>query len=293
MKKSAMLLALFLFLSLSPTGYAVTPKITPAEVASPSAVATESAQVVKEPSDDLTVPTKEKGRLEKVLEGQRFGGWWGVNFLKIAIRNAVAQGVSPNTLVVLFLFPLVAALVAFSRQVLGISGFGIITPALLSVAFLSTGGAAGLVLLSFILIAGTISRMIIKKVRVPYLPKMAMIFWIVSMAIVGLLISSPKLALERLIGVGIFPILLFILLSETFIEAQITRSLKTAMIITAETVILALIAYRIMSAVLIQEFVLLNPELSVILILMADYLIGRYKGLRLMEVWKFRNMVKK
>lgn len=252
-----------------------------------------AAQVKEEPTIDLTVPTKEKGRLERVLDSQQLTGWWGLNFLKIAIRNAVAQGVSPNTMVVLFLFPLVAALVAFSRQIIGISGFGVIMPTLLSVAFLSTGGLAGMILLLFILGAATISRNLVKKVRIPYLPRMAMIFWIVSMAIMILLIGSPSLGLARLIGVGIFPILLFVLLSETFVESQITRSLSTSLLMTAETVILALIGYKIMSAPWVQEQVLLHPETWVILILLADYMIGRYKGLRLMEVWRFRELIKK
>ena len=246
-----------------------------------------------EKNEDLTVPTVEKGKLEKLIEKQSVDGWWGLNFLKIAIRRAVQEGVSPNTIVVLFLFPLVAALVAFSRQVVGVSGFGIITPALLSVAFLSTGGLAGLVLLVFILLVATISRVLMKRVKVPYLPKLAILIWIVSLAVMGLLMVSPRLGLDRLIGVGIFPILLFVLLAETFIEAQITRTLKTALLMTGETVVLALIAYEVMSASWVQTQVLLHPEMAVILILWIDYLIGRYQGLRLMEIWRFRKMVRK
>ena len=265
------------------------PKPTEAAVASISA----TPSLVPEKVVDLTVPTVEKGKLEKLIEQQPISGWWGLNFLKIAIRRAVNEGVSPNTIVVLFLFPLVAGLVAFSRQVVGVSGFGIITPALLSVAFLSTGGLAGIVLLIFILLVATLSRVVIKKIKVPYLPKLAMLIWIISMAVLGLLMMSPRLGLERLIGVGIFPILLFVMLAETFIEAQITRTLKTAALMTAETVVLALISYEIMGAFWVQREVLLHPEVAVISILVIDYLIGRYEGLRLLEIWRFRKMLKK
>ena len=111
------------------------------------------------------------------------------------------------------------------------------------------------------------------------------------MAVLLLLLMSPTIGLERLMSVGIFPIMLFVLLAETFIEAQITRSLSTSMWMTVETIILALIAYKVMSAPFIQSWVLLHPELSVILILGMDLLIGRYKGLRLSEVWRFRKIV--
>jgi hypothetical protein len=266
-----------------------------APIASPSSalVATVSAQKVEEKAVDLTAPRESGDRLTNLMKSQKVTGWWVGNSLKLAIRKAVAEGVSPNTLVLLFLFPLVAALVAFSRQVVGMSGFGMITPALLSVAFLSTGGLVGLLLLAFIMAAATLGRVIIKKVKIPYLPKLAVLIWLVSMAVLGLLLMSPMIGLTRLMSVGIFPIMLFVLLAETFIEAQITRNITTSMIMTLETVVLAFVAYKLMSAPWVQAQVLLNPEVSVITILFLDLLIGKYKGLRLLEVWRFRKLLKK
>ncbi|MFZ3068770.1 MAG: 7TM domain-containing protein [Microgenomates group bacterium] len=286
MKKVLMVLAIFLFFLFPVKSWAA-----PLEDEVP--VASVSAEVVVERGVDLTIPSEKGDRLTTLMNEQKLTGWWGKNVLKIAMRKAVSEGVSPNTLVLLFLFPLVAALVAFSRQVVGVSGFGMITPALLSVAFLSTGGLAGVVLLFFILGVATLGRMLIKKVKVPYFPKLAILIWVVSMAVLLLLLMSPLIGLERLMSVGIFPIMLFVLLAETFIEAQITRSISTSMWMTVETVIVALIAYKLMSAPWIQSQVLLHPEISVIGILGLDYLIGTYKGLRLLEIWRFRKLLSK
>jgi len=281
-----MVLAIFLFFLFPVKSWAA-----PLEDEVP--VSSISAEVVAEKEVDLTIPSEKGDRLTTLMNEQKLTGWWGKDVLKIAMRKAVSEGVSPNTLVLLFLFPLVAALVAFSRQVVGVSGFGMITPALLSVAFLSTGGLAGVVLLFFILGVATLGRMLIKKVKVPYFPKLAILIWVVSMAVLLLLLMSPLIGLERLMSVGIFPIMLFVLLAETFIEAQITRSISTSMWMTVETVIVALIAYKLMSAPWIQSQVLLHPEISVIGILGLDYLIGTYKGLRLLEIWRFRKLVSK
>jgi len=281
-----MVLAIFLFFLFPVKSWAA-----PLEDEVP--VSSISAEVVVEKEVDLTIPSEKGDRLTTLMNEQKLTGWWGKDVLKIAMRKAVSEGVSPNTLVLLFLFPLVAALVAFSRQVVGVSGFGMITPALLSVAFLSTGGLAGVVLLFFILGVATLGRMLIKKVKVPYFPKLAILIWVVSMAVLLLLLMSPLIGLERLMSVGIFPIMLFVLLAETFIEAQITRSISTSMWMTVETVIVALIAYKLMSAPWIQSQVLLHPEISVIGILGLDYLIGTYKGLRLLEIWRFRKLVSK
>ncbi|KKT54545.1 MAG: hypothetical protein UX08_C0008G0010 [Candidatus Collierbacteria bacterium GW2011_GWB1_45_35] len=251
------------------------------------AVATRSAEV------DLTVPYEAKDRLVSMLKSQKVSGWWVGNSLKLSIRRAVTDGVSPNTLMLLFLFPLVAGLVAFSRQVVGVSGFGMIIPALLSMAFLSTGGLVGLVLLTFILLAAVLGRVAIKKIKVPYLPKLAILIWLISMAVLGLLIMSPMIGLERLSSVGIFPIMIFVLLAETFIEAQITRNFSTSFGMTLETVVLAFVAYWVIGSPAIQTGVLLQPEISVIGILILDLLIGKYKGLRLSEIWRFRKILKK
>ncbi|KKT43392.1 MAG: hypothetical protein UW64_C0027G0013 [Microgenomates group bacterium GW2011_GWC1_44_37] len=255
-------------------------------------VATVSAQN-KAREVDLTVPKEEGDRLTLLMKSQKVTGWWVTNSLKLAIRKAVSEGVSPNTLVLLFLFPLVAALVAFSRQVVGVNGFGMIIPALLSVAFVSTGGVVGLVLLSFVMLSAIFGRMAIRKIKIPYLPKLAVLIWLISISVLGLLIMSPTIGLERLMSVGIFPIMIFVLLAETFIEAQITRSVATSMGMTLETIILAFIAYKVMSSSWIQNQVLLQPELSVVLILVLDLLIGKYKGLRFSEVWRFRKLLSK
>ncbi len=288
MKKVAMMLAIIFFLSSLTGVFAAEKNLEPV----PTQVATASA-VVSPAEVDLTVPKEEGDRLVKLMKTQKVTGWWVTNTLKLATRKAVSEGVSPNTLVLLFLFPLVAALVAFSRQVVGVSGFGMIVPALLSVAFISTGGVVGLVLLSFVLLAAVFGRVVIKKIKIPYLPKLAVLIWFVSISVLGLLIMSPMIGLERLMTVGIFPIMIFVLLAETFIEAQITRSLATSISMTLETVVLAFIAYKLMSSPWIQAQVLLQPEISVVTILVMDILIGKYKGLRLSEIWRFRKLLNK
>lgn len=293
MKKALIILAVISFLILPKATLAVA-KVSPTPVPAEVEISTGSAVLeVVEKAEDLTVPSKEGDRLTTLLKNQTVTGWWGLNSLKIAMRVAVSKGVSPNTLVLLFLFPLVAALVAFSRQIVGVSGFGMITPALLSVAFLSTGGLVGLVLLVFIMCAAMLGKMVIRRLKIPYLPKLAVLIWLISMAVLALLLMSPAIGLERLMSVGIFPIMLFVLLAETFIEAQITRTFSTAMWMTTETVVLALVAYKLMSAPWIQSQVLLNPEIAVVLILAIDILIGSYKGLRLSEMWRFRKLLSK
>ncbi len=232
-----------------------------------------------------------RSRIELALDREVTSPVW-LNPLKVGIKNAINHGVSVNTIVLLLLFPLTAALVAFSRQVIGLNGFGIFIPALVSVAFLSTGVLAGLVLFLAIIIAAVTARYVVNRLKLPYLPRMSVLIWVVVMVVLILLIVSPFLSLDRLVGLGIYPVLLFIMLAESNIEAQITRTWQTAALMTGETIAIAIVASALMGTVAIQEWVLLNPEVAVLSILGLDFLIGKYKGLRLLEIWRFRKLIK-
>ncbi|RLG37774.1 MAG: hypothetical protein DRO01_06890, partial [Thermoproteota archaeon] len=125
-------------------------KVTGSEISTESAeIATPSSIVEKEieEKDDLTQPTKEvKSKLEKVLEENPVGELSATNFLRVAVVRAVKNGVPVNTVVLILLFPLIVAIIAAARHLIGVRGIGILTPALLSVAFLATGIWAGVIL---------------------------------------------------------------------------------------------------------------------------------------------------
>ncbi len=58
------------------------------------------------------------------------------------------------------------------------------------------------------------------------------------------------------------------------------------------SLIVASLAYLVMSASQIQHLVFVFPELLLVL-LAVTILLGRYSGYRLVELWRFRALVKK
>ena len=206
--------------------------------------------------------------------------------IKIAIERAVVSGVPTNTIILLLLLPLVAFVIAFSRNVVGIRGFGIFLPAALAVAFVATGPVAGIGLFLVIVIVSTVVRLTLRKLKLKlqYLPRMALILWAVVLGVLGSLFLVP-------LDVSIFAVLILILLTEDFTRVQIGKSVKTALSLTLETLILALISYFFLTLELLQNFVLANPEISLLAIVILDFLLARYSGLRLMEIYRFRKLV--
>jgi len=71
------------------------------------------------------------------------------------------------------MLPVVATVIAFFRHIIGIRGFGIYTSLILSFAFVEAGLEYGLIIFFLVLLAGTLARILISKLHLAYLPRMA------------------------------------------------------------------------------------------------------------------------
>jgi len=246
------------------------------------------------PRPDLTQKTEESvGPLEELLDSQVLGNTWPFNPLKYAIRSSVAYGVPPNTIVLLLLLPLIAAVIAAARHILGLRGFGIFLPAALSVVFVAIGPVLGIGLFVVIVGTSTLVRFVIRKfkIKLQYLPRMAIMLTFVVMSVLGVLFSAPLLRQPDLANVSIFAILILALLSEDYSRVQLGKSAKVAINLTTETLVLSLISFIFLTLKPLQEFALLNPEILLLSVLVFDFALGKFVGLRLVEFWRFRKLI--
>ncbi len=204
----------------------------------------------------------------------------------------ISQGVPQETVVLLLMLPIVATIIAFSRQIIGIKGFGIYTPLIISFAFLATGLKYGLAIFIAILLVGTLVRLLVKKFRLLYLPRMAIVLILVALTILIVFLEGAYSGRHGLISASIFAILIMITLVEKFIATQINQGAKRTIIITSETLILSIICYWVASWLWLQNMVLAYP-LSIILgSIIVNILLGKWTGLRLSEYFRFQKVIK-
>lgn len=267
---------------------------------SPSAlpVASTSAAVVATntptPVPDITQKSDETlGPLEMLMKSQKLGSVWPYNPIKYAIRGAVTAGVPVNTIVLLLLLPIMTFVIAFTRNVVGVRGFGIFLPAALSVVFVATGPVVGIGFFLIIVVVSTLFRLALRKLKIKlqYLPRMAFILWGVVLGVLGALFLAPYLKFSALSNVSIFAVLILILLSEDFTRVQLGKSAKTAVSLTFQTLVLSLVSFFFLTLKPLQEYVLLNPEISLIGVAILDLALGKYTGLRVMEFYRFRKLI--
>jgi len=264
-----------------------------AKLASPSAEIEEKLE--EKTTHDITDPNPKdkKSELAAYLDQHPIEKLTLVNPLQIAIRKSIQNGLPANIIVLLLLFPLIAAVIAASRHVIGLKGFGIYIPAVLSVAFVSTKIVTGTIVFVLVLVTSYFSQRIINKFRMQYLPRTAMLLWSVSTIILLFLMLASFIEQFSLLTINIFPILIIILLTENFMNSQLFSNQKRALRLTIETLVIALICAFIISREGIQKFVILRPEITLLSAACMNILLSKYSGLRLLEYLRFDTILKR
>jgi len=207
------------------------------------------------------------------------------------VLQLINFGVPEHTVVLLLMLPVVATFIAFCRQVIGIRGFGIYITSIIAYAFEATKLKHGVVVFFVVILAGTLIRYLLKNLRVLYLPRMAMILTFVALAVFFMFYFGSFLNIEGLQVISIFPILIMTLVVERFVAAQIERGPKTAILMTLETLILAIISYFIINWTWLQQTLLSWPLASLLVIFLFNFGLGHWTGLRLSEYFRFRELM--
>lgn len=243
-------------------------------------------------SKDLIVSARAKG-IENTLIGkhsERAVTKLGItNFLSYSINYLINKGVAIDNIFLLLMLPIIATLIAFLRQILGIKTFGIYTPTIISLAFIATGLKYGLTIFLIILLVATVLRFLLRKFKLLYLPRMAIVLCIVALVLLLLFVLGAYSNKTGMIGLSIFPVLVLIILVEKFISVQIEKGGFTAILLSVETILVSVICYWVVNWEWFKTLILSYPEL-VLVTLLINIILGRWAGLRLSEYFRFRRL---
>lgn len=206
----------------------------------------------------------------------------------------IEQGVPEQTVLLLLMLPLVATLVAFFRQVIGIKAFGIYTPSIITFALLAfdpNGIKYGIAIFVSVILVGMVTRLALKRFRLLYLPRVAITLSIVSLAILIILVIGGIYKRTGLASVSIFPLLIMITLAEKFIATQIEKGSRTAFILAVETLVISVIGYFLVSWDTLTNLILTYPWL-VLFTFVINFSLGKWTGLRITEYLRFRKIAR-
>ncbi len=183
----------------------------------------------------------------------------------------------------LLVMPMGAAIVVFVRSVLGWKTFGLFTPMLLALAYLQSGPIAGPVISTTAILIGMLAVPFLKALNLSRVGFLGTLIAIVVSALGAMALEFRQPAL-----VSAFPVVVTALIVERWWNAFEADGPKKAVRMTATTLAVALMIQGLVAAPpvlwLAAAYPLALPLVSIALMIV----LGRYQGLRLSELARFR-----
>lgn len=193
---------------------------------------------------------------------------------------------------VLLLVPVGAFLLVVLRNVVGITTFGTFMPVLISLAFRETQLLWGIVLFSSIVALGLSIRFYLEHLKLLLVPRLAAVLFVVVLLMSVLSVLTHKLGLERGLSVALFPMVILTMTIERMSIVWEERGASEAIQQGLGSLLVASLAYLIMTINYVEHLAFVFPELLLVL-LAAILLLGRYSGYRLLELRRFKALVER
>jgi hypothetical protein len=196
-----------------------------------------------------------------------------------------------NVYRLLLMVPLGAVLMVVLRTFVGIKTFGTFMPVLIAIAFRETQLFWGVVLFSMIVSIGLMIRFYLERLMLLLVPRLASILIIV--VILMLLTSSftNMVGSERLLSIALFPMVILAMTIERMSITWEENGAKEAMKQGIGSLVVACIGYLVMTNENLMYVMFVFPELLLVMLSFC-LMMGRYTGYRLVELVRFKDMLR-
>lgn len=196
-----------------------------------------------------------------------------------------------QTFRILFMIPLGVVLILILRNLVGLETLGTFTPVLVALAFRETDLVWGVIMFSLITFLGLSLRSYLDHLKLQLLPRLSLVLTFVVIAITLVTVLGHRLGYEKSLSITLFPMVILTMVIERLSIVWEERGGLNSMKVAFGTLVAASCAYWLMTQPLLIHFFFTFP--GVLLVLMSFMLImGHYRGYRLMELLRFRALVK-
>jgi hypothetical protein len=182
-----------------------------------------------------------------------------------------------------------ATLVVAMRQLVGVHTFGTFAPVLLALTYVSTGLPVGILVTVVVCGLAVTVEPVIRRLRLPRVARLAVLIGAVTMVIAGneALFGSSD---STVIGAA-FPVVVLAALLERFWECREEDGLGSAMLGALVTVAVAVAVSLVLVLPGVRAASEAHPLQLGAVLTGVCVLVGRYRGLRVSELVRFRTAV--
>ncbi|MFC5697555.1 inactive transglutaminase family protein [Pseudomonas sp. GCM10022186] len=211
------------------------------------------------------------------------------DFLEYSLYGLPLQ--TQQTYQIMIMIPIGVLVILILRNLGGLQTLGTFTPVLIALAFRETQLGFGIVLFTIITALGLSLRSYLEHLKLQMLPRLSVVltFVVVLIAVISLL--SHKLGLERGLSVALFPMVILTMTIERLSITWEERGGGHAFKVAIGTLVAAILAHLLMSIPELVYFVFTFPA---VLLIMVGFMLamGRYRGYRLTELFRFKAFLK-
>jgi hypothetical protein len=191
----------------------------------------------------------------------------------------------------ILLIPIGALVLSLARNIIGIPTFGTFTPILLALFFKETSFGFGMLFFGVVVLIGIGERYVLDKFYLLAVPRLSIILTLIIMLMLGYSFFSVDMTSISQKHLAFFPIVIVTTMIERLsimlTEEGIFNTLKSLL----GTIVIVSFVYSLFFIHSLEMFMFTNPELLMSIIGLL-ILVGKYKGYRISEFLRFRDLVR-
>lgn len=196
---------------------------------------------------------------------------------------------SHRLLGLLLLMPLCAVATCFFRVFIGIETSGRFTPMLLAMGFAVAGWKQGVIAVLLVVALGLTTRDVLERLRLLLLPRLGILLTLVVYCFVLLNGMAEHFRWSHGPDALLLPIVILANVIERFYVTSQEEGTGVALQRLCGTGVVCFFCYLILSWESAGELLLAYPEVH-LLTVAALIVMGRYRGYRIAELWRFRDL---
>jgi 7 transmembrane helices usually fused to an inactive transglutaminase/Transglutaminase-like superfamily len=191
----------------------------------------------------------------------------------------------------LLLLPLAALIVSFVRTVVGVPTFGTFSPALLGLAFLQLETLHwGLAIFVLIVLVGWGMRHLLEGFHLLQVPRTSALLTLIVMLLIAVVVVASHANIAATHYISLFPLVILTHLVERFWTVEAEDGTASSFKTLVGTMAVATMVSISLAPDAVSEWMFRYPE-TLGLVLAAQFLLGRYTGYRLTELYRFGDLL--
>jgi hypothetical protein len=190
----------------------------------------------------------------------------------------------------ILLAPFALLVVVFLRQVVGVGSIGVFLPVLLGFCVTQVGWLLSGGLLLMTLVLGVAVRLVLTSLSMLHVPRAALLITFLVLLFLVATVTLDQFGVQASRGVLVLPLAALAMTVERVTVVALDQGTRAALGLLGQTLVLAVVSALILVQPMFKVLTVTFPE--VLLVVLAEILlIGRYRGLRLLERLRFRSVL--